>query len=153
MTAKIHSYKKFISPEVTRTLNTFNGANLDSPVITELATIEGLTYVSVPDGVTLPADQPAEIADSIQLVELTDSLRDAIKAASPHIQLINQRFIERLRERYSADDESYFTRIGVGKSLGIYEFKPGEQSQLLAFGVYAEGCRTWAKEQRAALGL
>lgn len=151
--AYIYSYKKFITREVTRVLNTFNAADLDGPAITELATIDGVTYVSVPDGASLSADQPADIADSIQLVELTDALREAIKAASPHIRLINQRFIDRLRERYSINDEQYFTRIGVGKSLGIYEFKPGEQEQLLAFGVYAEECRAWAKEQRAAFGL
>jgi hypothetical protein len=138
---------------VTRALNTFNAADLDSPAITELATIDGLTYVSVPEGVSLPKDQPAEIVKTIKLVTLTDSLREAIKSASPHCSLINQRVIDMIRNAYSIEDEQYFSRIGIGVALNIYEFQSGEQDMLLRFGAHVEECRNWGRQQRAALGL
>lgn len=117
------------------------------PGITELCTIDGITYVALPDWAVLP-DDPAATP-----VELTDELRDAIKAASPHCRLIHERMEARIRERYSIADEQYFARIGVGKALGVYEFEPGEQDELLAFGVYVEGIREWGRAERAKLGL
>jgi hypothetical protein len=120
---------------------------------TELATIDGVTYISLPDAAVLPMNQPDEIASSIQPVTLTDQLRAEIKADSPHCQLIAQRVIEQIRSRYSVDDEAYYARIGIGVALGIYEFEPGENDALLQFGNYVEQCRQWGRDQRAAIGL
>ena len=66
----------------------------DAGRITELATVDGVTYVCVPDGVALPQPQPAEIAASICEVVLTEALRAAIRAESPHVRLINARVQE-----------------------------------------------------------
>ena len=117
---------------------------------TELCTLEGVTYVSVPDSVTLP-DQPAEL--TITEATITPELRDAIKAASPHCALIAERMEARIRSKYSLSDEAYFARIGVGAALGAYTFDPGEQDELLAFGAYVEACRQWGRDERAKLGL
>lgn len=125
---------------------------IDEPGCVELCTLDSWTYVSVPDGVTLP-DQPAEIAGTIEAVVLTDGLREQIKAASPHTQLIAQRVIERIRERYGVDDELYFARIMIGAQSGLYELEPGEIEQVTAFKDWAEAARLWGREQRAALGL
>ena len=117
---------------------------------TELCTLEGVTYVSVPDSVTLP-DQPTEL--TITEATITPELRDAIKAESPHCRLITERMEQRIRERYSLSDEQFFSRIGVGAALGAYTFAPGEQDELLAFGAYVEAARQWGRDERAKLGL
>ena len=117
---------------------------------TELCTLEGVTYVSVPDSVTLP-DQPAEL--TITEATITPELRDQIKAASPHVALIAKRMEMRISSKYSLSDEQYFARIGVGAALGAYTFAPGEQDELLAFGAYVEAARQWGRDERAKLGL
>ena len=119
--------------------------------VTTLATLaDGFTYISIPDGITMPA-QPAEI--EYTQVTLTDEQKEEIKATSDKVQLINQEMVRRIREKYSLDDEQYFARIGVGVALGVYTFQPGEQDALLAFGNFVESIRQWGREERAKLGL
>ncbi len=117
---------------------------------TEIATIDDVTYVAVPAGLDLPA-QPPEI--SISPVSLTSELRESIKAASPHCAVISRMMEQKIRERYSAADEQYFARIGVGVALGMYAFEPGEQAELTEFGAYVESVRAWGRQRRADLGL
>ena len=142
---RIVSYQKQSDAHTTYQLLTSDGA-------TELCTLSGVTYVSVPDG-ELPA-QPAQIAASVvDPVVLTTELREAIKAASPHCQLINQRIEDKIRERYSLSDEQYFSRIASCAALGYYTFETGEAEALQAFVLYVEYVRQWGREQRALLGL
>lgn len=149
----IVSYRKFINTEITRTLRMPDDGSHQS-LGTELATLDdGLTYVSLPDGAVLPADQPAEIAGSIATVILTDALKESIKSASPHTRLISQRMQEKIRATYTLEDEQYFSRIGVGVALGAYVFGTGEQAGLLAFGAFVESVRQWGRTERAKLGL
>lgn len=121
----------------------------------EIATLEdGRTIVVLPDGVTLPADQPKEIKASIEaLTNLSDELKEQIRAASPHVRLIHSRMQDRIRLRYSAEDEMKFSRIGVGQALGQYQMSAKEAQALKDFGAYLEECRQWAKAERAKLGL
>lgn len=138
----------------THRLKEPESALLDGPRCTELCTLDdGYTYVSVPDGVTLPEAQPATVAASLEPVALTDELREQIKAASPHTQLIAQRVIERIRDRYGVDDELYFARIMIGAQSGLYELEPGEIEQVTAFKDWVEAARQWGRNERAALGL
>lgn len=116
----------------------------------ELCALDGLTYVTVPDGAMLPEQHP-EI--TLEPVTVDYGLRDRIKKTSRAVQLIDQAVIDRIRAEYSLDDEQYFSRIGVGAALGAYTFEPGEQESLLAFGAHVEDCRQWGRAQRAALGL
>ena len=109
----------------------------------EIATLaDGRTVVSLPDGATLPADQPAQIAASIQTLPspLPTELRDEIRAASPQVAYINQRVVQRIRERYSVDDEIKLLRIAPSPETA-------------AWNAYVEDCRQWGREQRAVLGL
>jgi len=120
----------------------------------ELATLpDGRTVVALFDGNTLPTAQPAEIAPSIEVLTLDDTLKAQIKAASPIVKLISARMLQKIRDAYSAEDEAYFARIGVGVALGAYTFAPGEQEELLAFGAFVEGVRQWGRDERAKLGL
>ena len=105
--------------------------------ITELCTIDGITYVSVPDSITLP-EQPEQI--TVEEVVLTDELKAAIKAASPHVQLVNERIVARIRERYSLNDEIKMIRLS-----------PSEESA--AYNEYVEECRAWGRVAKANLGL
>ena len=116
----------------------------------ELAEIDGWHYVFVPDGVTLP-EQHAEI--QWQAVTLTDALKEQIKAASRACKLIADEQQHLIRQKYTAEDEMYFARIGTGVALGVYQFGPGEQDALLAYGAHVEGVRQWGRAKRAEIGL
>ena len=124
-----------------------------SPLGTELATIDGITYVSIPDLAVLPVNQPEEISASIAEVTLTDSLKEAIRQVSPHTQLIAQRIVSTIRSHYTLDDEMYFARIGVGASMGLYVPSSQELQEMTVFGEFVEATRQWGREQRAVLGL
>ena len=149
----IVSYQKHIDSIRTVEIRLPEDATLLQRIGTELATIDGITYVSLPDGVTLPANQPEEIAASIQTVTLTPALREAIKAASPHCQLIAQRMVEKIRALYGIDDEMYFARIGVGAANGMYTPTQDEMQAMTVFGEFVESIRQWGRDERARLGL
>lgn len=104
----------------------------------------------MPDAAALPA-QPAEI--TLTAVTPDAPLREAIKSASPHCRVIAEQMQAKIRELYSPEDEMYFARTGVGASLGIYQFEPGEEADLTAYGEHVEAVRQWGRAQRAALGL
>ena len=122
----------------------------------EIATLEdGRTIVVLFDGHKLPADQPAQIADSIEVLPtpLPAELKAQIRDASPHVRLINTRMQDRIRARYSQEDELKFSRIGTGQALGLYVMTDKELTALKDFGVYLEECRQWAATERAKLGV
>ncbi len=137
---QIVSYQKHVTPLITRELRLPEDAN-HQRLGQEIATVDGTTYVSLPDGVTLPAEQPAEIAASIvNPVTLPDMLREAIKAASPQVRVINALVGEKIAEQYSLADE-----IKLLRTAPSAEFE--------AYNAHAEACRAWGREQKAALGL
>ena len=123
------------------------------PLGTELATIDGITYVSLPDGAILPGNQPDEITASIQPVTLDAVLREQIKSASPHCKLISQRMIDKIRALYSIDDEMYFARIGVGAANGLYAPTLDEMQAMTVFGEFVESIRQWGRDERTRFGL
>jgi len=67
-------------------------------------------------------------------------LIEEIKAVSPHVQLINSRVIDMIRERYSINDEIKMLRIG-----------PSDETS--AYNDYAEAARAWGRAEKAKLGL
>lgn len=133
------SYRKHIDALITRELRLPDGDS-HQRLGTELATINGTTYVSLPDDATLPSSQPTEIAASIAEVTLTDTLREAIKAASPQVRLINATVAEKIAAQYSLADE-------------IKLLRTAPSAELEAYNAHAEACRAWGREQKAALGL
>lgn len=133
----IVSYQKFINSERTVEIVLPEDAETHQRLGTELATIDGVTYVSLPDGAVLPA-QPDEIA--VTPVELTPELKIAISDASPFVRMIRSMVADKIAERYSTGDE-----IKLIRTAPSAEFE--------AYNAYAEECRAWGREQRAAVGL
>lgn len=129
----IYQYRQITDQYTTHRLNAPEGG-------TELATIDGITYVHIPDGVDLPADQPAEIAASIQAVAVDAVLREKISHASPHAQLIRCRVAEKIAQQYTAGDEIKLLRTAPSAEFEVYN-------------AYVEDCRAWGRAQRAAIGL
>ena len=147
----IIAYQKVIDEVTTHSLRLpLDGDN--RPLGTELATVDGVTYVSVPDGAALP-EQSDEVTATLAEVQPDEALRAAIRAASPHARLISQRMVDQIRARYTIDDEMYFARIGVGAATSMYTFQPGEQEAMMEFSLFVEEVRQWGRDQRAALGL
>jgi len=117
----------------------------------ELCELDGKTYVTVPTDAGPMPEQHPEITLEPVIVDV--GLRDRLKKSARICQLIDQSIIDLIRTRYNPEDEMYFARIGVGVSLGAYQFEPGEQEALLAYGAYVEECRQWGRQKRAELGL
>ena len=135
---KIYKYRKILDQFTTHCLAEpdYNLLETDDRV-TELCAIEGVTFVSVPDSIILPP-QPEEI--TLEEVVLTEQLIADIRAASPHILLINDRVVAKIRERYNLNDEIKLLRIGLS-----------EESK--AYNDYVEECRAWGRGEKAKLGL
>jgi len=151
MPTSIVRYRKVSDQYTTYLLAEPERSSGESPSVTELAVLEdGYTYVAVPEGVTLP-DQPSQI--TVEPVTMTPLLREQLKAASPHCQLITQRMQEQIRSNYSLEDEMYFARIGVGAVNGLYTPAPEEMQAMTVFGEFVESVRQWGRDQRALLGL
>ncbi len=108
----------------------------------ELATLPGgVTYMCLPDGVTLPIDQPEEIAASIiNPAILAPELVAELKMASPHIRLINQRVADAIAERYTTADEIKLLRTAPSTEFNTYN-------------AFVEDCRAWGRVEKAKLGL
>jgi hypothetical protein len=145
----IISYRKACDQFTTYQLITPDGVQC-----TELCEIDGTTYVSIPGEVDLPP-QPEQIADSVAVVDLAadPALREAIKAASPHCALIDERMRAMIRDIYSLEDELKFARIGVGAAMGMYAPESDEIQDMMVYGEFVEGVRQWGRQQRAELGL
>lgn len=129
----IYQYQQVTDEFATHRLNAPEGSS-------ELATVDGITYVNIPDGLELPAEQPEQIAASIAPATVDVVLREEIKAACPHVWLINQRVAARIAERYSTSDEIKLLRTAPSAEFEVYN-------------AFVEDCRAWGREQKAALGL
>ena len=124
--------------------------NNDNNTMQEIAIIGDWRYVHAPNDADIPEQWP-EI--EWQAVVLSDELKEEIKANSRPCLLISERMQAKIREKYTAEDEMYFARIGTGKALGVYEFQQGEEAALLQYGNFVESVRQWGREQRALIGL
>jgi hypothetical protein len=150
------AYRKVTDAITTHTLRLPLPEKMGDASGQEIATLEdGRTIVVLPDDAKLPADQPAQIKASIEVLPtpLPDALKEQIRTASPHVNLINTRMQDRIRARYSQEDELKFSRIGTGQALGMYKMTDAEKAAMVDFGVYLEECRQWAKGERAKLGV
>jgi len=112
---KIMKYRKVTDQYTTYTVID-NGE--DDKRITELCTINGDTYISVPNDIILPK-QPKQI--NLEPAVVTGELKEQIEEKSPHIQLIKKRIRENIRKKYSVEDELKIVRNKInGIDMGKY---------------------------------
>lgn len=111
--------------------------------ITELCTIGEDTYVYVPEDIALP-EQAFNIDVSMESITLTDELKAEIKAVSHHVQLINTRVVEKIREKYTGDDELKMHREFVQK---------GSTPETQAYIDHVAACRAWGSDEKTKIGL
>lgn len=147
----ILKYQKATDAFTTHTLREPDYKDEDER-ITELCTIGNDTYVHVPDSVVLP-EQASNIEASLQTVVLTSELKEEIKAFSPHVQLSYGRLQERIRSRYTIEDEQYLTRISIGALNGTYTMQEDEPGLIAAYQAWVEECREIARLERVSIGL
>lgn len=134
---KIYKYRKATDKHTTHSLIE---PDVENGQITELCTIDGETFIVVPDGVKLPAQPPIIESTIKEVVNFKEGEKDKIKKASPHVRLINQRVVEKIRERYDINDELKMLRTGPTAETSEY------------FD-YCEACVAWGKAEKAKLGL
>ena len=136
------SYRAVIDSVTTHTLK-LPEAPMGTQAAQQLATLpDGRTVVVLFDGFTLPTEQPAQIAASIEVLAnpLPADLLDAIRTASPHVKMINNRVQAAIAERYSTSDEIKMLRIAPS-------------AETTAYNAYVEDCRAWGRAEKAKLGL
>lgn len=136
------AYQKFIDAVTTHTLR-LPDAPMGTRVAQEIATLpDGRTVVCLHVGFELPTDQPAKIADSIEVLPtpLPTDLRDAIRAACPMVRVINARVQAAIAERYSIEDE-------------IKLLRTAPSSAMAAYNDFAEDCRAWGRAEKSKIGL
>lgn len=152
MTTQIYRYQPVITAGPAGTDYRVTGPDGDdtADTLTEIAELDGWRYVAVPEGIT--STVPAELT-TWEPVTLTPELREAIKAASPHAQLIAQRVVELIRAKYPLDEELYFARIAVGALQNSYTLLPGEAEALAQYQTDVEAAREWGRTERAKIGL
>jgi hypothetical protein len=151
MSTSIYAYRKASNAhtEIVMALPDNQGQD-DETRATELCTIAGITYVAVPDTMALP-EQPPEL--DIKPVTLTPELKTAIRAESTHCQFIDERRQAMIRSRYTAEDETGMTRMGLKQSLGVAQMTEDQKRRLFEYDGWVERCLAWAKGERAKLGL
>ncbi|MDQ7002674.1 MAG: hypothetical protein Q9N02_08340 [Ghiorsea sp.] len=148
---KIISYKKYTDKVISRTLELPLDKN-GQPVGTELATVAGITYVSIPASAVLPT-QPSEIKASVKTVVLTASEVASIKRVSPHVGLINNRVVDKIRVEYSAEDELKFARLSIAALDPAITVSAADKQASVAYQAAVEAARAWGKVEKAKMGL
>ena len=152
--AKLYKYQKITDKYTTHGLRLPAVAEDDpgSPVI-ELCTIDGWTYVSVPDGVVLP-EQSKEVAKTLQPVTLDAGTKAAIEAASPHCRLIRERTQEKIRAALTLDDELKLIRdriAAIELALAKIGTKVEPDSVYAVKDAIVRTARDWGKAEKAKL--
>ena len=145
-------YQKITDQYTTYTLK--EPENQDNLSCIELCTLlennNNYTYVYVPDQLILP-EQPEQI--TIEQVTLDQDLLNRIKKESPRVQLSYKRLQDRIRSKYSIEDEQYFTRISIGALSGLYAMQDDEPALINEYQEWVEESREIARQERLSWGL
>jgi len=116
--------------------------------ITELATIDGWTYVATDD--ELP-QQVEQVAKTLALITPTPALKAQIAAASPIVQRIRDRAAEQIRDAVSLNDELKLIRdeiTAIQKAIGAKASPEYAEADAKVKAV-----RHWSAAEKAKLGL
>ena len=130
--------------------STISKAQTDTLDLLEVAVLEGWRYVFAPEGVAVP-QQPPEI--QWQPADLDAATLARLKEASPAYQAVGDEIQSRIRERYSAEREASFARLGAAAALGLHELAEEEKQEFKDYNDYVEEVRRWGRAERAKFGL
>jgi hypothetical protein len=133
----------------------------DQGRVSELCTIDDLTYVSVPDGAILPM-QSTQVQKTLKEIVLSEELRDKIKVASVHYKLIEERLNDIL-PIMKPEDGRYFmlsfdsvkmdaekVKYGIADVLNVKEaLKPHIKNT----AGYVQEIEQWGSDRKGCLGL
>lgn len=116
---------------------------IEKPTVVELCEIDKKTYVALEEDAVAAAKK-----DAPDLIEVTGAtvgaslpgIIETIKKSSVSVKAIRDAVIQKIRERYSVDDEIYFLRTAPSPEASEWND-------------YVESCRQWGREQKALLGL
>lgn len=131
----LYSYTQYVTQGPNGVSLRFQNDEENSAV--QLATVDGVSYVHVPDGAEMP-DQPSEI--NWQQAEPDEALMQQIRAASPNNRLINAMVVAKIRAKYTIDEE-----------IKLLRTQPS--SEFDAWNDYVEDCRAWGKAEKVKIGL
>lgn len=135
------AYRKSIDSVTTHTLRLPEAVDGVSAGQEVAELLDGRTIVALFGTAQLPTSQPAAIEASIEaLTNPSADLLAAIKQASPHVALINQRVEDAIGERYS-----------IANQIKLLRTAPS--AEMTAFDDFAEECRAWGRGEKAKLGL
>ncbi len=138
----ILKYQKITDKFTTRSLKEPDYKDGDAK-ITEICTIGEDTYVHVPKGVVLP-EQSFDVDVTMQSIALDDELKKELKALSPHVRLINARVLEKIREKYTINDEFKM----------LFELSQGtSKTETDAYISHIKSCRAWGQGQKEKIGV
>lgn len=101
--------------------------------------IDGYIYLTVPDNFT---------QDKMEDVVLDDKLKEQLRSISPHWQRYKERIIEKIREKYSYDDEYDILHT---KSLGTKTTK--DKNKIAKYDDFVKSIKDYYKTYKESLGL
>jgi hypothetical protein len=119
---KTYKYRKITDAVTTYAVIEPDYKTVEGPRIAEIGLLDGFTYISVPDGLTLPP-QPEQVV----LIE-----------ADYNVDLINHQVVDKIRNRFSVNDEIKMLRAGT-------------DAEKKAWGDYVEECRAWGTAKKSTL--
>jgi hypothetical protein len=124
---KQYKYKKIITDITTYTLVEPDYELLKlKERVQVIGELDGFTYISVPDSVTLPKEQP------ILLIE-----------ANLEADKIDFQTVQKIRAQYSINDELKALRTAVG----------GNTTEFTAYNAYVEKCKAAGTVLKQAVGV
>ena len=149
------AYRKVSDEYTTYQLLLPEGETNGERVAQEIATLpDGRTIVVLADGVSLPANQPAQIAASIEVAtNPTAAQLDAVRKASPHAKLVWERGWSKFRAEWDENEERVILRVAVGKLLGLYTPTARENAMITKYFDDFKTVTTWIKQNQTKLGL
>lgn len=149
------AYRKVSDEYTTYQLKLPEGETAGERVAQEIATLpDGRTVCVLNDGAVLPSNQPPQIAASIQVIaNPTAAQLEAVRKHSPHDALVRRRITDRIRSRYTVEDELQLLRMAVGELMKLYSPTPAETAAVNSYVEFWAAAMDKGRQEQSKLGL
>ena len=101
--------------------------------------IDGYIYLTVPDNFT---------QDKMEDVVLDDKLKEQLRSISPHWQRYKERVIEKIREKYSLDDE-----LNIIHTRNLGTKTTDDKAKISEYDNYVQSVKDYYAKYKANLGI